>query len=82
MEIQPSVRRNEDSSSLIHNRARPLRSPSTTSLSEKVDERTLNNLGYTLLYSRETQDAITVFKRNVQEIHSHLMYATALASLI
>ena len=27
----------------------------------------LNNLGYTLLYSGETQDAITVFKRNVQE---------------
>lgn len=52
---------------MIHNRARPLRSPSTTSLSEKVDERTLNNLGYTLLYSGETQDAITVFKRNVQE---------------
>ena len=33
----------------------------------KVDESTLNNLGYTLLYSGETQDAITVFKRNVQE---------------
>lgn len=41
----------------------------------KVDESTLNNLGYTLLYSGKTQDAITVFKRNVQEYpHSSNVY--------
>jgi CubicO group peptidase (beta-lactamase class C family) len=32
-----------------------------------VDEGTLNILGYTLLSSGQTQDAITVFQRNVQE---------------
>jgi CubicO group peptidase (beta-lactamase class C family) len=33
----------------------------------KVEERTLNILGYTLLFSGQMQDAITVFQRNVQE---------------
>src|SRR5260370_12295705 len=33
----------------------------------KVEERTLNALGYTLLYSGQPQDAVTVFQRNVQE---------------
>jgi len=33
----------------------------------KVDERTLNILGYTLMYSGQIQDATTVFQRNVQE---------------
>jgi CubicO group peptidase (beta-lactamase class C family) len=33
----------------------------------KVDEQTLNGLGYTLLQSGNTKDAITVFARNVQE---------------
>ncbi len=33
----------------------------------KVEERTLNALGYTLLFSGQPQDAITVFQRNVQE---------------
>src|SRR6266849_1977526 len=33
----------------------------------KVEERTLNALGYTLLFSGQVQDAITVFKRNVEE---------------
>jgi CubicO group peptidase (beta-lactamase class C family) len=33
----------------------------------KVEERTLNILGYTLLFSGQEQDAITVFQRNVQE---------------
>jgi tetratricopeptide (TPR) repeat protein len=33
----------------------------------KIDEGTLNGLGYTLLSSGQTQDAITVFKRNVHE---------------
>lgn len=34
---------------------------------QKIDERTLNNLGYALLYSGQTDDAIAVFRRNVQE---------------
>src|SRR6267154_1045639 len=33
----------------------------------KVEERTLNALGYTLLFSGQVQDAITVFQRNVEE---------------
>jgi CubicO group peptidase (beta-lactamase class C family) len=33
----------------------------------KVEESTLNALGYTLLYSGQPPDAITVFQRNVQE---------------
>jgi CubicO group peptidase (beta-lactamase class C family) len=33
----------------------------------KVEERTLNGLGYTLLFSGQGQDAISVFQRNVQE---------------
>jgi CubicO group peptidase (beta-lactamase class C family) len=33
----------------------------------KVEEQTLNRLGYTLLFSGQGQDAITVFQRNVQE---------------
>jgi hypothetical protein len=32
----------------------------------KVEERTLNSLGYTLLFSGQMQDVITVFQRNVQ----------------
>jgi CubicO group peptidase (beta-lactamase class C family) len=32
-----------------------------------IEERTLNDLGYTLLSSGQTQDAIAVFQRNVQE---------------
>jgi CubicO group peptidase (beta-lactamase class C family) len=34
--------------------------------SEKVDEGTLNGLGYQLLYSGQEQDAIAVFRRNVE----------------
>jgi CubicO group peptidase (beta-lactamase class C family) len=34
---------------------------------QKVEESTLNQLGYTLLYSGQTEDAIAVFQRNVQE---------------
>jgi CubicO group peptidase (beta-lactamase class C family) len=37
------------------------------SSSPKVDEGTLNNLGYMLLSSGRTEDAIAVFQRNVQE---------------
>jgi tetratricopeptide (TPR) repeat protein len=33
----------------------------------KVEEQTLNRLGYTVLFSGQGQDAITVFQRNVQE---------------
>ena len=33
----------------------------------KVEEGTLNGLGYTLLFSGQTQDAIAVFQRNVHE---------------
>jgi len=33
----------------------------------KVEERTLNGLGYTLMFSGQVQDAIAVFQRNVQE---------------
>jgi tetratricopeptide (TPR) repeat protein len=33
----------------------------------KAEERTLNGLGYTLLFSGQGQDAITVFRSNVQE---------------
>jgi CubicO group peptidase (beta-lactamase class C family) len=33
----------------------------------KVDEGTLNGLGYRLLYSGQEQDAIAIFQRNVQE---------------
>ena len=33
----------------------------------KVEERTLNSLGYSLLFSGQMQDAITVFQCNVQE---------------
>ena len=33
----------------------------------KVEEETLNRLGYTLLFSGQTQDAIAVFQRNVVE---------------
>ena len=33
----------------------------------KIEEATLNRLGYTLLFSGQTQDAIAVFERNVQE---------------
>jgi CubicO group peptidase (beta-lactamase class C family) len=33
----------------------------------KVEDGTLNGLGYTLLFSGQTQDAIAVFERNVQE---------------
>jgi tetratricopeptide (TPR) repeat protein len=33
----------------------------------KVEEGTLNSLGYTLLFSGQGQDAISVFQRNVQE---------------
>ncbi len=40
------------------------KSPSTE---YKVEESTLNALGYTLLISGQPQDAITVFLRNVQE---------------
>ena len=39
----------------------------TPSADFKVEERTLNSLGYTLLFSGQGQDAITVFQRNVQE---------------
>ena len=35
--------------------------------SGKVDERLLNGLGYTLLSDGQTQDAIAIFERNVQE---------------
>jgi CubicO group peptidase (beta-lactamase class C family) len=34
---------------------------------DQVDEGTLNGIGYTLLLSGQTQDAIAVFERNVQE---------------
>jgi CubicO group peptidase (beta-lactamase class C family) len=34
---------------------------------DKIEEGTLNGLGYTLLFSGQTQDAIAVFQRNVQE---------------
>jgi len=37
------------------------------SAEQKVEEGTLNNLGYTLLFSGQTEDAIAVFQRNVQE---------------
>ena len=37
------------------------------SADHKVVESTLNELGYTLLSSGQTQDAIVVFQRNVQE---------------
>ena len=37
------------------------------SAEHKIEESTLNILGYTLLISGQTQDAITVFQRNVQE---------------
>ena len=33
----------------------------------KIEERTLNGLGYTLLYSGQEQDAIAVFERNVHD---------------
>jgi hypothetical protein len=33
----------------------------------KVEESTLNRLDYALLFSGQTQDAIAVFQRNVQE---------------
>jgi tetratricopeptide (TPR) repeat protein len=33
----------------------------------KVEESTLNRLGYTLMFSGQVQDAIIVFQRNVQE---------------
>ncbi len=33
----------------------------------KIEEGTLNSLGYMLLFSGQTQDAMTVFQRNVQE---------------
>ncbi len=33
----------------------------------KVEEQTLNRMDYTLLFSGQPQDAITVFQRNVQE---------------
>jgi tetratricopeptide (TPR) repeat protein len=33
----------------------------------KIEEATLNRLGYTLLFSGQTQDAIAVFQRNVHE---------------
>ena len=35
--------------------------------SEHLDEGTLNSLGYMLLFSRKTSDAIAVFQRNAQE---------------
>jgi len=34
----------------------------------KIEEATLNRLGYTLLFSGQTQDAIAVFERNVAGI--------------
>jgi tetratricopeptide (TPR) repeat protein len=37
------------------------------SANHKLEERTLNDLGYTLLRSGQTQDAITVYQRNVHE---------------
>jgi len=37
------------------------------SAAERVDEGTLNGLGYTLLFSGQAQDAIAVFQRNVRE---------------
>jgi CubicO group peptidase (beta-lactamase class C family) len=37
------------------------------SAEHKIEESTLNDLGYTLLGSGQTQDAIAVFQRNVQE---------------
>ena len=37
------------------------------SVEYQVEERTLNSLGYTLLFSGQTQDAIDVFRRNVEE---------------
>ena len=37
------------------------------SFKTKVEEGTLNGLGYTLLRSGQTQDAIAIFQRNVQE---------------
>jgi tetratricopeptide (TPR) repeat protein len=37
------------------------------SAEQKIEESTLNNLGYRLLFSGQTQDAIAVFQRNVQE---------------
>jgi CubicO group peptidase (beta-lactamase class C family) len=37
------------------------------SANHKLEERTLNDLGYTLLRSGQTQDAITVYQRNVRE---------------
>ncbi|MGO9272115.1 MAG: hypothetical protein ACLQOO_17940 [Terriglobia bacterium] len=33
----------------------------------KIEQGTLNGLGYELLYSGQTEDAITIFRRNVQE---------------
>ena len=39
----------------------------TPSADYKVEERTLNILGYTLLFSGQAQDAIAVFQRNVKE---------------
>ncbi len=33
----------------------------------KIEEATLNRLGYTLLFSNQTQDAISVLKRNARE---------------
>src|SRR5260370_1160045 len=39
----------------------------TPSAEYKVEESTLNALGYTLLISSQPRDAITVFQRNVQE---------------
>jgi CubicO group peptidase (beta-lactamase class C family) len=37
------------------------------SAGHKIEEATLNSLGYTLLFSGQMQDAITVFERNVHE---------------
>jgi Flp pilus assembly protein TadD len=37
------------------------------SAEHRIEESTLNELGYTLLRSGQTQDAIAVFQRNVQE---------------
>jgi tetratricopeptide (TPR) repeat protein len=37
------------------------------SAGNKIEEGTLNGLGYTLLSSGQTQDAIAVFERNVHE---------------
>jgi len=45
----------------------------------QFEERTLNALGYTLLFSGQVQDAITVFQRNVEEYPQSAMFTTVWA---